>query len=242
MSQSSLKPSETPADKNAYAGLWAVVLFAAAVGFYASLLVGWIVFPKLLYSKQNQPIDFNHVVHVGAVDDSCQTCHYFREDGSFAGMPATADCAGCHESMDSLQGENPQEKLFVQDYVEKDQKEVPWFIYSKQPPCVFFSHAAHVFSPKMRQFRDPEYQLPEEEVEEGAYDDTTCHVCHGFIGESEHNRPYEENRITGYSRDIWGENIAGIKKHTWERMKMDDCAECHEKVKGHKEACFVCHK
>ncbi|HBF43095.1 MAG TPA: cytochrome C, partial [Desulfobacteraceae bacterium] len=51
------------------------------------------------------------------------------------------------------------------------------------------------------------------------------------------------NRMTGYSINIWGRNIAGYKTNTWDRMKMDDCAECHTKT-GHEEnnACFVCHK
>lgn len=246
MSKTSSKPDETAADKNAHAGLWALVLFTAAAGFYASLLVGWLVFPKLLYSKHSQPFVFNHKLHNELVDDSCQTCHFFREDGSFAGMPKTEDCAGCHDSLENLQSTDDealeQEKIFVAEYVEKDNKDVPWYIYSKQPDCVFFSHSAHVFSSKMNRFKEGDYKLPEDENEGGVYDDTTCHVCHGFIGESTKTKPYEENRITGYSKDIWGPNISGLKKHTWERMKMDDCAECHIEVKGYKEACFVCHK
>jgi hypothetical protein len=76
-----------------------------------------------------------------------------------------------------------------------------------------------------------------------------CATCHGDIGESETLRVYEENRISGYSRDIWGKNIAGFKRNTWDRMKMDDCAQCHQKedvnqnsVQTHKDGCFVCHK
>jgi hypothetical protein len=68
-----------------------------------------------------------------------------------------------------------------------------------------------------------------------------CVTCHGPIGESETSRPYQYNRLTTYSRDIWGWNIAGIKKNSWDRMKMDDCAECHEE-NGVNQACFVCHK
>jgi hypothetical protein len=57
-----------------------------------------------------------------------------------------------------------------------------------------------------------------------------CATCHGPVGESEESRVYEENRITGYSRDIWGKNIAGFNKNGWDRMKMDDCAKCHANV------------
>lgn len=192
-----------------------VVILFFIVGLLASLVVGWVAFPKLLYSKKNQPIDFNHAVHLELVDDGCESCHYFREDGTYAGVPKLAQCVDCHEE---VQGESPNEALFVNEYVAKG-KEVPWLIYSRQPDCVFFSHVAHVKKGKM-----------------------DCVTCHGHIGESEHLKVYEANRITGYSRDIWGKNISGSKKNTWDRMKMDDCAECHAKEDGRKDACFVCHK
>jgi hypothetical protein len=75
-----------------------------------------------------------------------------------------------------------------------------------------------------------------------------CKTCHGPIGESESLKPYQQNRITGYSRDIWGENMLGIKRNSWDRMKMDDCAECHAtsgvsggSVQTQKDGCLVCH-
>jgi hypothetical protein len=150
----------------------------------------------------------------------CEGCHFFRGDGTFAGIPSLASCLECHEEQ---LGEHPEEAKLVKQYVEPQYvepgKEIPWLVYSRQPQCVFFSHAAHVVKGEME-----------------------CVTCHGPVGESEHMRPYYYNRLTLYSRDIWGSNPAGYKKHTWDRMKMDDCAECHEEKKGIKEACFVCHK
>jgi hypothetical protein len=191
-----------------------IVLFFI-VGFAASLAVGWIVFPKLLYSEKQQPFDFNHVTHVEMVDDGCESCHFFRDDGTYAGVPTMAQCIECHEE---VQGDSPDEEIFVTEYVEAE-KEVPWLIYSRQPDCVYFSHAAHVKMAEME-----------------------CIECHGDIGESESLKAYQENRLTGYSRDIWGNNIAGIKKNSWDRMKMDDCGDCHLKKMGSKGACFQCHK
>ncbi|MGB9499851.1 MAG: menaquinone reductase multiheme cytochrome c subunit QrcA [Dissulfuribacterales bacterium] len=198
-----------------------IILFFI-VGFLASLVIGWVVFPKLLYSQKKQPFDFSHAVHMEEVDDGCESCHFFRDDGSFAGVPKLEQCVDCHEE---AQGESEDEAVFLNKYVAKG-KEVPWLIYSKQPDCVFFSHAAHVKMSKME-----------------------CSECHGNIGESEHLRVYEENRITGVSRDIWGKNIGGFKKNTWDRMKMDDCSECHVRenvkqtsVQTKKGGCFVCHK
>ena len=192
------------------------------LGLAASLVLGWVIFPQLLYSQKKQPVDFNHVLHNDLVEDGCESCHFFREDGTYSGTPQLAQCIDCHEEVN---GEDPEEEKFVTQYVAKG-REVPWMVYARQPDCVYFSHVAHV---KMGQM--------------------DCVTCHGNIGESESLKVYEENRITGYSRDIWGKNIAGFKRNTWDRMKMDDCSECHQKnnvnqasVQTQKGGCFVCHK
>jgi hypothetical protein len=197
-------------------GTWRFLIPLAAffIGFVSHFFVGWVVFPLLLYAEKEQPIDFNHKVHVEELGE-CESCHYLREDGSFSGVPKLANCAECHEE---AVGESPEEAKLVQEYVEPG-KEIPWLIYARQPQCVFFSHAAHVNMAEME-----------------------CVTCHGPVGESDHTRPYQYNRLTKYSRDIWGWNIAGLKKNPWDRMKMDDCAECHEEMTGHQGTCFQCHK
>jgi menaquinone reductase, multiheme cytochrome c subunit len=199
------------------------VLLFFIVGFALSLVVGWVIFPKVLYSQKSQPFDFNHQLHVDLVDDSCQSCHFFREDGTFSGVPRLAQCISCH---DEMQGRSENEHIFYEQYVVKG-REVPWLVSARQPDCVFFSHSAHIFGAKM-----------------------DCATCHGPIGTSETLKPYEENRITGYSRDIWGRNISGLKSNTWDRMKMSDCAKCHAQYaeihdsseQTGRDACFVCHK
>lgn len=191
------------------------------LGLVASLVLGWVIFPQLLYSQKEQPVQFNHALHNEMVEDGCESCHFFREDGTYSGVPKLAQCIDCHEEVN---GESAAEEKFVTEYVQKG-REVPWLVYSRQPDCVFFSHVAHV---KMGQM--------------------DCVTCHGNIGESESLKPYEANRISGYSRDIWGKNIAGIKFNSWDRMKMDDCSECHVQnnvnqgsVQTLRGGCFVCH-
>ena len=192
------------------------------LGLAASLVLGWVIFPQLLYSQRRQPVEFNHALHNEEVDEECESCHFFREDGTYSGLPKLEQCIDCHEE---VQGEDPEEEKFVTQYVEKG-REVPWLVYSRQPDHVFFSHVAHVKMGKM-----------------------DCVTCHGNIGESVSLKVYQANRITGISRDIWGKNIAGFKKNTWDRMKMDDCSECHQRenvnqnsVQTLKGGCFVCHK
>jgi menaquinone reductase, multiheme cytochrome c subunit len=191
-----------------------VIFFIAA--FVICFLSSTLLFPKLLYSKKEQPFNFDHALHVGEAGD-CESCHAFRDDGTYAGIPKLEKCFECH-SEDPL-GESEDEAVFVEEYLSKE-KEVPWLVYSRQPDCVYFSHAAHTAG--------------EEPMD--------CVTCHGPIGESTTLKPYQANRITGYSRDIWGESIWGIKKHSWDRMKMDDCAACHKEKTGQKGSCFQCHK
>ncbi|MBW1993392.1 MAG: cytochrome c3 family protein [Deltaproteobacteria bacterium] len=196
-------PTEQDNEDKKGNGAGSAILLFFILGFIASLIVGWVIFPKVLYSRKKQPINYNHALHIELVDGSCENCHYFRQDGSFSGIPKLADCLECHEE---INGVSPEEEKFFTQYVTTG-REVPWLIYSKQPPNVFFSHAPHVKMAKL-----------------------DCVTCHGPIGESTEPKIYEENRLTGYSRDIWGRNIAGIKRNTWDRMKMNDCEECHQRM------------
>jgi len=222
--QEPITPSSNAAGSgpNAGGGAGGSIILFFILGLVASLVIGWVIFPQVLYSQKKQPVNFNHVLHNDLVDDGCESCHFFRDDGTFSGVPKLAQCIDCHEEVN---GEDPEEEKFVNEYVVRE-REVPWLVYSRQPQNVFFSHVAHVQMAQME-----------------------CETCHGPIGDSESLKVYEENRITGYSRDIWGRNIAGFKHNSWDRMKMDACAECHRKenvdqnsVQTLRGGCFVCHK
>lgn len=210
------------ADKSKEPSTAGLVFIFFVVGLGVSLLVGWILFPKVLYSQKQQPFDFNHENHMLMVDNGCQSCHFFREDGTFSGAPKLEQCIDCHYD---VQGGSEDEIIFYEQYVANN-LEVPWLIYYKQPNCVFFSHASHVVNAEME-----------------------CRTCHGDIGESSSLPVYEYNVLTRYSRNIWGKNIAGLKQNTWDRMKMSDCSDCHQEnnvnqnsVQTLKGPCFVCHK
>jgi hypothetical protein len=105
----------------------------------------------------------------------------------------------------------------VEAYIQEG-REIPWLIYSRQPDHVTFSHPAHVTLA----------ELP-------------CERCHGPHGTSEKLPAYEENRLTGYSRRVWGQAIARIGREPWDGKKMSDCSDCHRKH-GAVESCLDCHK
>ena len=140
-------------------------------GFILALVFGWVIFPKILYSVNQQPIKFSHALPDHA-DLGCENCHYFRDDGTYSGIPKLETCRECHED---VQGENPEEEKFVEEYVQKD-KEVPWLRYQWQPDNVYFSHAAHL---------KVEKPLP-------------CTTCHRDVTKEKVPPPVRINRLTGY--------------------------------------------
>ncbi|MBW7888184.1 MAG: cytochrome c3 family protein [Bacteroidetes bacterium] len=184
------------------------------IGFLLSLIIGWFLFPMALYKSEAQPLQYNHKLHVTDQGMSCEDCHAFAESGAFQGIPAVSKCAECHAEPI---GETDAEKILVEEYITPN-KEIPWKVYSRQPDNAYFSHASHVTIGKM-----------------------DCKDCHGSQGESEQLRTYQVNRISGYSRDIWGPNISGIQSESWQGMKMDKCIRCHDD-RGRRDGCIACHK
>jgi len=190
-------------------------LLIFAFGMAASLFAGWYVFPRVLYVKKAQPLDFLHKTHAensGVAD--CSECHTVRDDGTFAGLPTMEKCASCHSDRN---GESKAETILVNDYI-KPGHETPWLVYSRQPANVWFSHAIHVKRAKL-----------------------SCSKCHSTYGESDQIRLYEVNRISGYSRDIWGHSILRLGRAPHEGMKMTDCEGCH-RTHNVEVGCLGCHQ
>jgi hypothetical protein len=191
-------------------------------GFMVFRYMGENVIPRLMFTRHKQTVDFSHVIHRDDVGISCESCHFFYEDGSWSGTPTTEVCAECHEEM---LGESPAEERLVNDYI-KQGKEITWALYFRQPQCVSFSHSSHVRRAKLE-----------------------CETCHGPQGLSRHPTEYMVNRITNYSYVVYdadeSPNVANIINRngtgTWGTMSMDECAECH-RARGTSTACFICHK
>ncbi len=180
-----------------------------------ALAGGWFGFPRVLYQGMNQPLQFNHKLHTGEqVGLNCESCHFIRDDGRFSGIPGIEKCSECHSQ---TLGTTADEKRLVEEYV-TPHREIPWLVYARQPENVYFSHVQHV----------KEAQIP-------------CERCHGPHGSTENLKPFERNRLSGYSRDIWGSSISRLHHKDGEGMKMDDCSRCHHE-RGVEESCLDCHQ
>jgi hypothetical protein len=183
-------------------------------GTLIALGAGWVGFPYAIYQRRPQPVDFSHKVHTDKAGAKCEDCHAFRDDGTFAGIPTLDKCAGCHAAP---MGTTVAEKKFIEEYVTPN-REVEWADYARQPENVFFSHIAHVKRAKL-----------------------SCESCHGDTGSSDGLRAYQEDRISGYSRDIWKVQTTRAGKPMPHGMKMADCVDCH-RSKDLEHSCLDCHK
>lgn len=103
------------------------------IGLIASLSLGWVAFPKIIQVKQEQPVRFSHLKHGEEATLKCEDCHFFKPDGTFAGIPPITKCLECHGGLEITEEE--------QDLIKRG---LAWHIYSKQPDHVFFSHIAHI--------------------------------------------------------------------------------------------------
>jgi hypothetical protein len=189
-----------------------ILLFST--GLAMALIFGWYLFPKILYSSTPQPLQFSHKVHAVDGAQACEECHAFRDDGSYAGIPALEKCAACHSA---ALGTTKAESLLVADFVLPG-REIQWKRYARQPANVYFSHAPHVRLAKI-----------------------ACERCHGPQGSSDTLRVVQVDRISGYSRDLWGPSEIRLRAHEWDGMKMTDCSDCHHR-RGIEESCLDCHK
>ena len=105
----------------------------------------------------DQPIQFPHSRHAGAVKDgglglNCLYCHNAGNKSLDVGMPAVGTCMGCHAAVATAKPEI--QKLAA--YYNKGQP-VPWVRVHKLPEYVHFPHVRHVNA------------------------GVTCQTCHGQV-------------------------------------------------------------
>jgi len=185
------------------------------LGLLLGIAAGWAAFPYLLYEREAQPLSFSHAAHAGeTLGLGCEDCHGFEPDGRFIGVPPIEQCAACHEE---TIGDSADEAILVRDYVQP-RREVPWRVYAREPDNAYFPHVVHV-------------------REAGI----ACERCHGEHGSTATLRPLERNRVSGYSRDIWGERISGIATAASDGKKMSDCLRCHA-TEDVAASCQDCHR
>ena len=88
---------------------------------------------------KEQPVQFSHQHHVGAVGIDCRFCHTSVEESSFAGIPPTKTCMNCHSQLWAIvRIWNPLRESF------RTGKSLEWVRVNDLPDFVYFNHSIHV--------------------------------------------------------------------------------------------------
>lgn len=86
-----------------------------------------------------QPINFSHQLHAGELGLDCKYCHSTVEKTSFAALPSTATCMGCHNKVLS---NSPRLALVRESFANKTP--IPWVHVYSLPRYAHFDHNAHL--------------------------------------------------------------------------------------------------
>ena len=121
------------------------------------LLVGGAIAAGLAWRGPalEQPIAFNHELHVEEMGAECTDCHQHVLDGARATIPNIGVCADCHEE---AQTDSPEEARLV-EYIQAGEP-IPWLKVYTVPDHVYFSHRRHA-----------------------AIAEIACETCHGEVGQ-----------------------------------------------------------
>ncbi|MBN2012045.1 cytochrome c3 family protein [candidate division KSB1 bacterium] len=92
-----------------------------------------------------QPVQFNHSLHVNKLNLECLYCHQYAEQSIHATLPPTQVCRDCHEGAD-IQRPEAQKLAELLETVD----EIPWQRVYKVKDHVYFTHRVHTTVAKLR--------------------------------------------------------------------------------------------
>jgi hypothetical protein len=86
-----------------------------------------------------QPIPFDHSLHVGTHKIQCQYCHNQVERSAHSNVPALSTCMNCHLTVKT---DSPHIQKLREAYDNK--KSIEWLKVHRLPDFVHFNHSAHI--------------------------------------------------------------------------------------------------
>ena len=90
-------------------------------------------------TTREQPIQFSHAQHIGAIGIDCRYCHTSVEKAAFAGIPPTKTCMNCHSQ---IWAQSPYLEPVRASF--RDDKSIEWTRVNDLPDFVYFDHSIHV--------------------------------------------------------------------------------------------------
>ncbi len=98
--------------------------------------------PGFGYNKghsPDQPIPFDHKLHVSTNGIQCQYCHNQVERSQHSNVPALSTCMNCHMQVKT---DSPHIQKLAEAYSKGES--IPWVRVHMLPDHVMFNHSAHI--------------------------------------------------------------------------------------------------
>jgi hypothetical protein len=114
----------------------------AAAGFLLLALVGCRFQPGWGYNEgyaPEQPLPFDHSIHVTKNNIQCQYCHNQVERSRHSNIPALSTCMNCHIQVKT---DSPHIQKLREAYDKGDS--IQWVRVHMLPDFVHFNHSAHI--------------------------------------------------------------------------------------------------
>jgi hypothetical protein len=115
------------------------VLFALAFLFWVLGVVYRSSYVSGADVVREQPVQFSHAHHVGALGIDCRYCHSSVETSAFAGYPSTQTCMNCHSEVWSRA---PMLAAVRESW--RENRPIAWNRVHDLADFAYFNHAIHV--------------------------------------------------------------------------------------------------
>lgn len=114
------------------------------VVFLAALLTFIALFNRSSFATEvgvpiEQPVSFQHTLHVGELGISCLYCHHSVQESAVANIPETHVCMSCHSQIATA---SPALEPVRQSYA--DNIPIQWNKVHNLADFVYFNHSIHV--------------------------------------------------------------------------------------------------
>lgn len=167
------------------------IVSLVVIGILAIVLGGW-GFDYTAYKVGNQqgyapdqPINFPHDKHAGAMNIDCQYCHIGASKSKHSTIPSSNICMNCHKGAqlrEKYNGQVSPELAKLYKYVGFDPEAgsydpnakgvgpIKWVRVHNLPDLAYFNHSQHVSAAKLA----PDGSTESKDI---------CNVCHGPVHE-----------------------------------------------------------
>ncbi|MDC1406300.1 cytochrome c family protein [Akkermansiaceae bacterium] len=197
--------------------------------------------------QPDQPIDYDHALHVDQLGMDCRYCHSSVDKSASAGVPTANTCWNCHEHVQK--GSPKLAPLRAAMGVDEDhapiegavKKPIKWVRIHKSPDYVYFDHSAHVNRGVSCQSCHGDIHKMEKVHHDKSLSMAFCLDCHR--APENHLRPLEEVYNLDYNAEKYlleneikneeGERVTTQKqfgellKKNWSIHPKESCATCH---------------